>query len=402
MHSQKLYFCNWENWVQWGIIINVLTVRQEQQLYLMIDWLLPWEGGGHLIGTSELPYSIIMACLLKLPFLSAFILFQCSWLICMLMLPLLSAFILFKFPLLICWFSLSFQLSFCFNAHGLSVDSPFPLSFHFVSITMAYLLILPLLSAFMLFQFPWLICWFFLSFQSLLCFNYNDLSFDSPSPFSFNFVSIPVAYLLIGRILSVFTLFQLKWLICWCSISFQLSFFFNAYGLYVDDPSPFSFHFVSLLKTYMLMLPLLSAFILFQSSWLILWCSFSFQLSFCFNAHGLSVDVSSPFSFPFVSMLMACWCSLSFQLSFCFNFRGLSVDWENTFSFHFVSMLIAYLLMLSLLSAFFLFQCLWLICWCSLSFQLSCESTPSHRRISGMGFKCSKCCENDCNAPSCQ
>ena len=26
MHSQKLYFCNWENWVQWGIIINVVTV----------------------------------------------------------------------------------------------------------------------------------------------------------------------------------------------------------------------------------------------------------------------------------------------------------------------------------------------------------------------------------------
>ena len=26
MHSQKLYFCNWENWVQWGIIISVMTV----------------------------------------------------------------------------------------------------------------------------------------------------------------------------------------------------------------------------------------------------------------------------------------------------------------------------------------------------------------------------------------
>jgi len=26
MHSQKLYFFNWENWVQWGIIINVVTV----------------------------------------------------------------------------------------------------------------------------------------------------------------------------------------------------------------------------------------------------------------------------------------------------------------------------------------------------------------------------------------
>ena len=26
MHSQKLYFFNWENWVQWGIIINVVMV----------------------------------------------------------------------------------------------------------------------------------------------------------------------------------------------------------------------------------------------------------------------------------------------------------------------------------------------------------------------------------------
>ena len=26
MHSQKLYFLNWENWVQWGIIINVVMV----------------------------------------------------------------------------------------------------------------------------------------------------------------------------------------------------------------------------------------------------------------------------------------------------------------------------------------------------------------------------------------
>ena len=26
MHSQKLYFLNWENWVQWGIIINVVTI----------------------------------------------------------------------------------------------------------------------------------------------------------------------------------------------------------------------------------------------------------------------------------------------------------------------------------------------------------------------------------------
>ena len=26
MHSQNLYFLNWENWVQWGIIINVVMV----------------------------------------------------------------------------------------------------------------------------------------------------------------------------------------------------------------------------------------------------------------------------------------------------------------------------------------------------------------------------------------
>ena len=26
MHSQKLYFLNWENWVQWGIIVNVVMV----------------------------------------------------------------------------------------------------------------------------------------------------------------------------------------------------------------------------------------------------------------------------------------------------------------------------------------------------------------------------------------
>ena len=26
MHSQKLYFINWENWVQWGIIVNVVMV----------------------------------------------------------------------------------------------------------------------------------------------------------------------------------------------------------------------------------------------------------------------------------------------------------------------------------------------------------------------------------------
>ena len=26
MHSQKLYFFNWENWVQWGIIVNVVMV----------------------------------------------------------------------------------------------------------------------------------------------------------------------------------------------------------------------------------------------------------------------------------------------------------------------------------------------------------------------------------------
>ena len=36
MHSQKLYFFNWENWVQWGIIVNVVTVSFHRNPLLSI------------------------------------------------------------------------------------------------------------------------------------------------------------------------------------------------------------------------------------------------------------------------------------------------------------------------------------------------------------------------------
>jgi len=154
------------------------------------------------------------------------------------------------------------------------------------------------------------------------------------------------------HLLSAFIFFQCLWLICWWPLSFQLSFCFIAQDLYVDAPSPFSFHFISILMAYSLMLLLLSAFILFQCSWLIRWCFLSFQLSFCFNAHGMLMfpllSAFILFQFPW----LICWLGEYFQFSLCFNAYSLSVDVLSPFSFLFVSMLMAYMLMLPLLSAF--------------------------------------------------
>ena len=40
MHSQNLYFLNWENWVQWGIIINVVMVSfHSNPLASLEEWV---------------------------------------------------------------------------------------------------------------------------------------------------------------------------------------------------------------------------------------------------------------------------------------------------------------------------------------------------------------------------
>ena len=54
MHSQKLYFLNWENWVQWGIIINVVMVSFHtnpfSSLHSWVELVSRWQHHAAAIG----------------------------------------------------------------------------------------------------------------------------------------------------------------------------------------------------------------------------------------------------------------------------------------------------------------------------------------------------------------